>query len=225
MRNLKVGIILCIFVLFLGGISVYSIITADTEGPAIIFGEEEIVYREKEDERNLLEGIAANDERDGDVTDSLMIESIITLSGETKVKIIYVAKDHKNNITKVSKIVPYIKEESDIEEVNIAEEAPIEELPEETSVESADEVSEEIPVLTLIQNEVTLKTGDTFNTLNYVKDITDDKDEKSDIWRRMRIEGDPVNTQEAGDYTLAYYVVDSDGNFSEKVTLLVHVVE
>lgn len=73
----------------------------DSIGPEIIF-EDKIVYREEMDKNELLEDVKAHDETDGDVSDSLMIESIYPID-DGKVVVVYVAKDSKNNITKAKR--------------------------------------------------------------------------------------------------------------------------
>lgn len=81
----------------------------DKTGPKITF-EDEILYQEDMDVNELLEDVKAYDEIDGDVSDSLMIESIYPLD-DTKVVVVYVAKDSKNNITKVKRELSCKQEE------------------------------------------------------------------------------------------------------------------
>lgn len=83
--------------------------TRDKEGPIISVGSTNVTYTEGQDRDVLLEGVSAYDKKDGDVTDSLIVESVIVVSDGKKAKIVYAAKDSSNNITKSSKIVNYIK--------------------------------------------------------------------------------------------------------------------
>lgn len=55
----------------------------------------------------LLTGVTATDERDGDVTDTVTIESVIPNTDGTEASVIYVAKDSKNNVTKETRKVSY----------------------------------------------------------------------------------------------------------------------
>ncbi len=83
--------------------------TRDKDGPMISVGSTNVTYTEGQDKNVLLEGVSAYDKKDGDVTDSLIVESVIVVSDGKKAKIVYAAKDSSNNITKSSKIVNYIK--------------------------------------------------------------------------------------------------------------------
>ena len=69
---------------------------------------------------------------------------------------------------------------------------------------------------------MTISVGEEFNKLSWVEDITDDKDDRSRLFRDIRVEGD-VNRNEPGTYELAYYAADSDGNRSNREILTVTV--
>ena len=56
------------------------------------------------DDAELLEGVTASDNVDGDVTDSLLIEKI-SGTGEGSVIVTYVARDGANNVAKVSRVL------------------------------------------------------------------------------------------------------------------------
>lgn len=86
---------------------VITILTEDNEAPNIVFDSEEITYIKGEDMRCLLEHVKAFDEIDGDVTETLMVESISLLSEGDEAKVVFVAKDSRNNIGKVGILVQY----------------------------------------------------------------------------------------------------------------------
>lgn len=98
----KIVIILCVLDVILLGFSIFLYVGEDRTPPVIAFGEEAPVYREGMEEAALLEGVTAMDERDGDVTDSLLIEKI-SGTGEGTVIVTYVARDEANNVEKVSR--------------------------------------------------------------------------------------------------------------------------
>ncbi len=75
-----------------------------------------------------------------------------------------------------------------------------------------------VPVLTLSAETVEITAGTNFSVISPVTDITDDKDERSYLFRRIRVSGD-YSTQTQGQYTLQYTVTDSDGNQSVPRTL------
>ncbi len=58
--------------------------------------------------------------------------------------------------------------------------------------------------------------------LSYVKDIQDDKDSTSDLYRKIQITG-TVDVNTPGTYELTYYVVDSNGNASNGAVLTIVV--
>ena len=51
---------------------------------------------------DLLEGVKAVDEKDGDVSDSLTVENVYSNEKGDEVTVVYVAKDKSNNVTKVT---------------------------------------------------------------------------------------------------------------------------
>lgn len=74
---------------------------ADREGPEITFSKDkEHVYTESEDTYGLLEGVKAKDKVDGDVSDTLTVESIYPKKDGREVVVVYAAKDKSNNVTK-----------------------------------------------------------------------------------------------------------------------------
>ena len=81
-------------------------IGVDNDAPVINF-EEKIAYDDKQPIAALLEGVSAYDGRDGDVTSSIMVESLIVLDNGKEAKVTYTAKDKNNNIVKASRVVAY----------------------------------------------------------------------------------------------------------------------
>lgn len=68
----------------------------DTVSPEITYGEEPLYY-DGADTENLLEGVSARDDKDGDVTASLMVAQIYDNGDGTGV-VVYTAKDGANNV-------------------------------------------------------------------------------------------------------------------------------
>lgn len=75
-------------------------IQEDRTGPLIQFADEQIVYQTGSPEETLLEGVTATDAKDGDVSETLRIDHVIEDESNQQMIVIYVAKDHSNNITK-----------------------------------------------------------------------------------------------------------------------------
>ena len=80
---------------------VYMKSSEDNEGPKITFEEgKDTNYTSDMTEEDLLKGVKAQDDRDGDVTDSLTVETIYPKNDGKQVSVIFVAKDKNNNVTK-----------------------------------------------------------------------------------------------------------------------------
>lgn len=72
----------------------------DTSGPEITFSEKTpTVYRSDMMNNELLDGVSAKDDKDGDVSSSLTVESVYEVD-DSHVIVTYTAKDSSNNITK-----------------------------------------------------------------------------------------------------------------------------
>ncbi|MBQ6105275.1 MAG: hypothetical protein IJL03_04940 [Lachnospiraceae bacterium] len=77
----------------------------DRRAPEIQFPDTETIYETGEDTAVLLEGVTARDRKDGDVTYSLMIESVVPRSDGESAIVSYVASDSSNNIAKAYRTV------------------------------------------------------------------------------------------------------------------------
>lgn len=225
--------------LILIGAAVFLKITEDDIPPEIHIQENSLVYSDGMDQAQLLQGVTATDNRDGDVTESLVIEKIYEGNGEGTVTIVYAARDSKNNVAKVKRVVPTVA--SDTEE-KVTEQTSVDERPTEDGIvensgnittdvsatvqeqeDKQEEHPEGSPVITLKEQKITVTAGTSVNQLSYVDTITDDLDSKEDLWRNIQITGDELNTDLPGTYELRYYVVDSDGNKSNEAILTVIV--
>lgn len=218
------------------------LLSKDKTKPVITIPEG-ISYDGTQTDEELLKGVTAKDKRDGDVSDTLIVKSIIIHSDGANVKITYAAKDKSNNIAEKSIVIPYtgklpVKPDKDTpKETKPEETKPEETKPEETKQEETKPeetepeettpivtVSEEAPVLYLTQSEVTFKKGAEINWVKLVQDIKDNKDDRNSLFRSIMIENYPdVNTP--GEYDTLFYCKDSDGNFSPKVTLHIIITE
>ena len=78
------------------------------------------------------------------------------------------------------------------------------------------------PAMKLAGEAKTIARGTSFNALNEVTDAVDDKDDRDTLFRGLHIDGN-YNVNQAGTYTLQYYVQDSDGNTSDPITFTLTV--
>lgn len=93
--------VLC-FVAFLG----ITYLGRDTEGPDITDKEKTIKASIQDSDEDLLEGIKAVDEKDGDVSDSLIIEQK-SMGDDGRCVLSYAAFDNSNNVSKGSRTVEF----------------------------------------------------------------------------------------------------------------------
>lgn len=228
-------------------------ITRDKTGPKIIVSEDrKIAYGTDSDKTVLLDGVTAIDEKDGDVSDSLRVESVRN-NEDGSLEVTYSAVDDSNNVTKLTcKVETLNQKNSDEdaqEETTEASEENQEENQENTQQDEEDKEAqnqeeanqEEVddsdsdtdaaiaalpegsPQLRLSTHQVELQVGASFQYMDYIESISDDKDETNELYRKIYLTGE-VNTSQAGNYEISYYVTDSDKNQSniEKLTVTVH---
>lgn len=242
---MKKGLVAMLFLacaaLLAGNVVVY--IGEDRNGPEISVPQEEITYVAGTDTSALLNGVTAQDNRDGDVTDTVTIESIIPNADQTGASVVYVAKDSKNNVTKETRTILYSTDAAQAAEASAEQAAQDQAAADqaaqgEASGESAQTTDDgaaqneaaiaalpaESPRFYLTQYSVEVERGADMNELSYVQDITDDKDSRDELYQGIQISGE-VDTNTPGEYTLEYHVVDSDGNNSNAAQLKVTVKE
>lgn len=221
----------------------------------------EIAYTEGEDYGKLLEGVTAQDDKDGDLTSEVFVEKVVPVS-KKKAVVYYGVTDKAKNVGIASREVTYqAAEDSDAAEdtaqdtasedttqktdeksekktkkkskkakaKKTAEEKKAEDTAQDAAdQQSADQQSEALqpngtrPVMKLAEEAKTIARGTSFNALNEVTDAVDDKDDRDTLFRGLHIDGN-YNVNQAGTYTLQYYVQDSDGNTSDPITFTLTV--
>lgn len=103
-----ISIWLCVVSLLLyAGVSVYVWQHTDKNGPNILMSEEEITISTQDDESAVFSGISVQDRKDGNVTDSLVIESMSNFVEEGCREVTIAASDGDGNVAKVSRKVRY----------------------------------------------------------------------------------------------------------------------
>ena len=225
----------------------FLVVTRDKTGPEITVSEDrKITYEMGGDKKALLDGVKATDKKDGDVSDSLIVEGV-RQNEDGSLEVTYSAVDHSNNVTKVTCKVETVtqqsQEEQQPEEEQIAEpseqesaeqpEEGQEEQPSEENTEQPEDNSDTeaaiaalpqgSPQLRLSTHHADLEVGSAFQYMDYIESITDDEDDTSTLYRQIRLVGE-VDTSQAGEYEISYYVTDSNHNESnvEKLTVTVH---
>lgn len=95
--------------------------TYDAEGPVITMEEQELHVKVADGDEVLLQGVTAADEKDGDVTSSIVIESISDFVEPGVRYVNYAAFDGNNHVAKASRKVIY----EDYEPIRFAIAAPL----------------------------------------------------------------------------------------------------
>lgn len=241
-KGLVAMLLLACAALLAGNVVIY--IGKDRNGPDITVPQEELTYVAGSDTSALLNGVTAVDDRDGDVTSTVTVESIIPNEDQTGASVIYVAKDSKNNVTKATRLISYAADagQAAAQEADAAAQQADQEAAaaDQTAASGADAqmaddgaaqneaaiaaLPAESPRFYLTQYSVEVERGAELNRLGYVQDITDDKDSRDELYQGIQISGE-VDTNTPGEYMLEYYVVDSDGNTSNTAQLKVTVKE
>lgn len=187
---------------------------------------EKIAYTEGEDYGKLLEGVTAQDDKDGDLTSEVFVEKVVPVS-KKKAVVYYGVTDKAKNVGTARREVTYqTAEDSDAAEETAQDAAAADE--QSIDEQSIDQQSAALqpngtrPAMKLAEETKTIARGTSFNALNEVTDAVDDKDDRDTLFRGLHIDGN-YNVNQAGTYTLQYYVQDSDGNTSDPITFTLTV--
>ena len=100
----KIVAILCTLDVILMALSVVLYLDEDRMAPVIYMEEVELEYREGMSDEELLAGVTATDETDGDVTGSLVVEKVSEVGNGTVI-VTYGARDAANNVAKASRVL------------------------------------------------------------------------------------------------------------------------
>lgn len=109
MRKIKVLsiLLLIISILAFGAYLFYAEITSDNKAPVLQCDSEELTVSVNTTEEELLQGVTAEDDKSGDVTNTLVVESISTFAEGGKRIITYAAIDEKGNVGRIQRILKY----------------------------------------------------------------------------------------------------------------------
>lgn len=213
------------------GACLYLVMNRDKTPPVISIADDGFIYNQSMSRTDLLAGVTAQDDRDGDVTDQIVVEQVTVSEDGATASITYAVTDNSKNVAKKVREVPC----SDEVTQQTAEESVQEEQETETTTETTDnteadvqdeetepQTNPETPVITLTDEEITVEKNSSFTVLKYVKKITDDKDTQKRLYNNIEVKGH-VDTSTSGEYDLIYFVTDSDGNRSNEAELKVTV--
>lgn len=110
MKKLIAIIMSVLMVISVGILAVYALhqrASSGGEAPVIAFDSDELELSISATEEELLQGVTATDAEDGDVTDSLLVESVSRFVSGNTVKVTYAAFDSQNHVTKATRSIRY----------------------------------------------------------------------------------------------------------------------
>ena len=110
-----IKIALALIVIALGIVAFVVINKQDDVPPQISFSDDSILVMDETSHDELLAGVKATDDVDGNVSDTLMIEKVTVSYDKTTATVVYVAKDKSNNIRKVEKEYEYLLDPNSVQ--------------------------------------------------------------------------------------------------------------
>lgn len=226
----------------------YKVMDMTSPQITLLVKDDEIVYHSDDDQNSLLQYATAVDDRDGDVTDKIIIDQIYYISDYTRAKVIYAVRDSSNHITKSGLIVRFDASEETIKELKSKRITYNTQLDVETDEQSQDKQSTDTvsdadqsnvqeksssytkeltsspvsPVVNMKTDSATINVGDKFNITDYIENISDDKDTKAALLKTVAIKGN-YDRKVKGVYDITVYCTDSDGNESNHVSFTLNV--
>lgn len=232
MKQEKLVAVLVAGCLVLGGVALIVRGSHDRVAPVIKVKKADITYQEGQGYGELLKGVSAKDNRDGDVTDDVFVDRIVPIK-DGKAIVYYGVLDKAKNVGTAQRKVSYVAngaaqtdtapkaEDTGSQDSNQSEDAIAHQ--EDTANANNDLTpSGEAPVIALTTDQVTIAAGTGFDLMSVVKGVVDNSDDADSLSTRISVDGE-YDVDTPGSYTLQYYVIDSDGNTSEAKTLTLNV--
>ena len=103
MKDKAIGIVLGAVNILLLVICLVLYLGKDRVAPEITLGEVIYIYEEGLPERILLEEVTAWDKQDGDLTDKVVVEKVVTDRAQKKATIVYGVADYAGNVSRASR--------------------------------------------------------------------------------------------------------------------------
>lgn len=92
----------------------------DRQKPGISFSANDVVYTRDMDQNLLMEGVSATDNKDGNITNRIVIEKILENEKKSTAVVYYAVCDYSGNVNKASRefVAEYPAKEEDSEKTN-----------------------------------------------------------------------------------------------------------
>lgn len=248
MKQRLITIVLLLGCVAVGAVGVLAYKKQDRTAPVITVSDKKMSYTAGDSYEQLLEGVTATDNKDGDLTDEVFVDRVVPTS-KKKAVVYYGVMDKSNNVGTARKTVTYHGDNnmgSDAEDIAPADNADAEnatqpdqsadqeqkdadkQQPDQQQADQPDATTDNLkangekPAMSLTATSETIARGSNFNATSMVKDVVDDKDDRDTLFRQLHVDG-TYDTTKSGTYELTYYVQDSDGNTSDPITFTLTV--
>lgn len=106
MQRLLLGLFVLVLLAFVG-LKVYRAIAVDVTPPVISCDSDTLAISVTAGEEALLQGVSARDDRDGDLTDGIMIKGVSTLQADGSAQVTYIVFDSSNNMATMQRSIRY----------------------------------------------------------------------------------------------------------------------
>lgn len=106
----KWAIVFTVLNLILIVVCVVLLLNRDRKAPVISFSENDLIYYSGIDNEKLLQGVAAMDAKDGDVSDRIVVEKIVQNKNESRAVVYYAVTDLDGNAAKASRVFEAVDE-------------------------------------------------------------------------------------------------------------------
>lgn len=230
MRQRLLTLYMVVGCVVLAAASLLVTVAQDKTPPVITIEDKkkDITYKEGDDFDELLADVTAKDNRDGNVTDKIFVNSITPISDGKRAIVQYAVIDKSNNVGVKTRIVNYEGTEKEGEDITQAEkEETVQKESTEAEMEKEEKTEEQknteeqgklepngaSPAIRLKATSQTIHTGETFDVLSVIDQVVDAQDDTSTLFRRIHVDGE-YNTSVPGTYTIYYYVMDTNNNTS-----------
>ena len=187
MKQRIITIILFVSCVILGVSAFFVSAAKDKKAPVISVTEKEITYVEGTDREELLQGVSAEDNRDGDVSDRVFVDRVIPMAGDKEAIVYYAVTDKSNNVGTGKRVVKY-----SVDGIGVEEQTPAEDADESASADNQEpaaeagapaeqgvyppdpiDVSAGKPVVQVTAQQNTIAVGSTVNLMDFIKMIYD----------------------------------------------------
>lgn len=227
----KKRIILFVIQLFIVLILIAAIIYMDRKKdkvpPEIFIEQEAMILTEDEiqsildgNQDVLMEGVTANDDRDGDITDEIFIYSVTPKNDNLYAIVNYRVLDHENNVGSANRIA-YLKTPKEMHAIVMARYHNQGREDEKEENSKVDDAAYQAPVLKM-RKEAVIAVGENFDPAPYIIEISDNKDSIQVLQKNAKVDG-VIDVNTPGTYEVVFTLIDSDGNYSEPASIFVTV--